>query len=335
MQETYVIVRARLSQSKNGPFWDLELQDCTGQIEAKIWHPLSNSYQSFSPSQLVRVKGQVKTFRENLQLNVQELEIIESQEGVNWAEFIPTSSRAPEDLLSELEDLCRKELTYSPWRKLCRKVLKNEVIREKLLKAPAAKSIHHAYLGGLLEHTLNVSKLSLAVSKFYPELDREVLLVAAVLHDLGKAWELEGGVTREYTDEGTLLGHIFLGLQILEPFFQDIEDLDEGLLLHLKHIILSHHGQYAFGSPKRPKTQEALVLHYVDDLDAKMNTVKTILTGQEDEENKWSQYVYSLERRLYKAESTPDRIPQEPQRKKDSFSFQGKLPGVKKDPGSG
>ncbi len=304
-EEAFVLVQARQASSKNGPFWDLRLQDRTGQIEGKIWYPQSMEYQDLAPESMVRVQAQVKTFREQLQLIIHRLKVLEGEE-IDWSQFVPSSARAPEELLQELEGLCRSELRYPPWRKLCSKVLRDPDIRERLLAAPAAKSIHHAYRGGLLEHTLAVARSCLALCAIYPELDREILLVAAVLHDLGKAWELEGNILADYSDPGRLLGHITLGLQVLEPFLQKTKELEEGLALHLKHLILSHHGEYEFGSPKRPKTREAFVLHFADNLDAKVNTVGQLLQGMEHGDSSWSSYQYSLERKIFQAKTTPE-----------------------------
>ncbi|MFW6415478.1 MAG: 3'-5' exoribonuclease YhaM family protein, partial [Thermodesulfobacteriota bacterium] len=273
-------------------------------------------FNDLQPEQFVAVQGEVRSFRDKLQLVVQKLEVLQLQgEEVNWADFLPVSSRDPEEMLHELEDLCRKELKYSPWKKLCRKVLRDEKIRERLLRAPAAKAIHHAYIGGLLEHTLSVGKICLSISSLYPDTDREILLVAALFHDLGKAWELEGSISRKYSDQGQLLGHIMLTLEIMEPFIQKIKDLDQDLALHLKHMILSHHGEYEFGSPKRPKTPEALILHFADNMDAKLNTMGQILDSMQQEGASWSAFQPSLERYLYRPVHTADFHPRKEENK--------------------
>jgi 3'-5' exoribonuclease len=206
--------------------------------------------------------------------------------------------------LAELEQLCENELHHKPWRKLCLKVLRTESIRAKLLSAYGAKAVHHAYLGGLLEHTLNVCRLALSMADNYPSLDREIILVAAVFHDLGKAWELSTGMSADYTDEGRLLGHILITLEILDPFLKKETGLDPGMIVHLKHIIASHHGEYEFGSPKRPKTGEAFVLHYADNLDAKMNIFDHAFAKQGGG-SAWSAYQKYLDRYLFSPQKTP------------------------------
>jgi 3'-5' exoribonuclease len=301
LEEIFVLLEARLAQSRNGPFWDLKLQDRTGQIDAKIWHPQSTEYVDLAPGLVVQAAGQVRSFRDRPQLNVTRLRALPAEEEqAVWPELIPSSEVPPERLLEELETICRCELSLPAWKKLCRKILKDEEIRSRLLAAPAAKSVHHAYRGGLLEHTLKVVRVCLSLSELYEGLDRDILIVAAVVHDLGKAWELEGGIVRDYTDQGQLLGHIVIGLEILEPFLSGLKELPRDLILHLKHMVVSHHGEYLFGSPKRPMTREALLLHYADNLDAKMNTADKALEDLEGASGQWTSVVYALERRLYR-----------------------------------
>ena len=181
--------------------------------------------------------------------------------------------------------------------------------------------MHHAYIGGLLEHTLSVCRLCMVISELYPQVDREILLVGAIFHDLGKAWELNAGIQRDYTDPGRLLGHILLGVEILEPFLVKTE-LPPGLKLHLKHLLISHHGEYAYGSPRRPKTVEALILHYADNLDAKVN-MTSLLVDALPEGDSWTPYQRSLERQMFRPERTP-----RPDIKRTSASTRAERPGV-------
>ncbi len=303
LEDLFVLVEAQLVDSKNGPFWDLKFQDKTGVIYGRIWHPQSLEYSDLPSERVVKVRGQVRSYKDRLQIIVDHLETISIENIQNISDLIPSPPIDPKDLLVELENLCKREISYLPWRKLCLRILKDKEIREIFLNAPAAKSIHHAYRGGLVEHTLNVAKLCVAVASLYPNLDKDILIVASVLHDIGKGWELKGEITFSYTDEGNLLGHIIIGLEKLENFFKEAKDLDKDFILHLKHIILSHHGEYEFGSPKRPMTVEALVFHFLDNLDAKINSTTRIV--QDLEYNDWSSYQYFLERRLFRPLSTP------------------------------
>ncbi|MBT8763975.1 HD domain-containing protein [Desulfohalobiaceae bacterium Ax17] len=308
--DIFVITTARLAQAKNGPYWQLSFQDKTGQIQARIWSPLSQNFPDLKPEQFVFVRGNVQLFGDTLQINVEQMEFLDLDQ-VDLASFVPASKTPPEELYTQLCQLLKQELSFPAWKRLSKKIFSNPEIKEALLNAPGGKSIHHAYVGGLLEHTLSVCKICLSICDLYPGLDREILVLAAALHDLGKAFEISPGLSREYTDQGKLLGHIFLGLEILEPHLKKLGDVHPELILHLKHIIISHHGELEFGSPKRPKTHEAFVLHYADNLDAKMNTIDQALEplGEDDSNTPyWSDYNRSLARPVYR----PLRTPKEP-----------------------
>ena len=317
--EVFVLAESRQGQGKNGPFWSLTLQDASGRLEAKIFSPTSRDYPELPAGRAARVAGTVQTFRDTPQLLVDRLEYLPEEalaDETLMAGLIPMADPGPEELMAELEGLIRKHLHHKPWRNFCRKVLADSDIHAKFMFAPGAKAIHHAYVGGLLEHTLAVCRVCMSLCDLYPHLDRQTLLVGAVFHDLGKAWELTGGLTRDYTDEGRLLGHILIGVEKLSPFLARSKTLDEGLKAHLKHLLVSHHGEYEFGSPRRPKTAEALVLHYADNLDAKLKTVAECLG--DCPEGGWSAYVRPLERFLHKPAVTPG-----PESTKDD----GKVPG--------
>ena len=318
--DIFALAAARMNQAKNGPYWQLTLQDRSGALEAKIWFPASQQYEALQAEQFVRVQGRISTFKDQLQANINSLQMIDPTD-IDRTEFLPSSATPPPELLEEIETILKHDVTYPGWKKFYKKVLGNQDIRQALLTAPGGKSIHHAYVGGLLEHTLGVLKACRAMSDLYPALDRDLLLVAATFHDLGKAYEISHGISREYTSPGKLLGHIHLGLEVLTPFLNK-SDLDEGLILHFKHLILSHHGQYNYGSPKLPMTHEAMVLHMADNLDAKMNTMDHALEKTETEN--WSGYQRCLERDLY----VPVRTPQPekttrkgPKKKEDQCSL--------------
>ncbi len=301
----FAIADARQAESRNGPYWNLTLRDATGRVGAKIWSPLSLSVPALCSGMIVRIGGKTGTYRDQLQLTVSAIDIFEDEPDADLlARLVPVSDPPPEKLLESLEDLLREHLHHRPWKNFCFKVLGDEDIRARLLTAPGAKAIHHAYVGGLLEHTLAVTRLSLELSRLYPEVDRDVLLAAAAFHDLGKAWELTGGLEQDFTDQGRLLGHIQIGLDVLAPFLAKAKNLEPELALHLKHCILAHHGELAFGSPKRPKTAEALVLHFADMIDSKLKTYNESF-AEDTGEGDWSPYVRSMERYLFKPAKTP------------------------------
>lgn len=309
IQDIFLVAEARTGSSRNGPYWSLVLQDSSGQMDAKVWSPLSQQHPTLAAGQFARVRGLAATYRDKTQLTLDQLEIL-APEAVDMADFLPESPVDPEVLLAEIEELCRRELTHKPWRSLLKKILGDGDIRAQLLPATGAKAVHHAYAGGLLEHTLAVARTCLALADLYPQLDRQVLLAAAILHDLGKAWELRTGLTSDYTDEGRLLGHIQLGLERIEPFLQKARELEPELILHLKHLILSHHGEYEFGAPKRPKTPEAFILHFADNIDAKLNTLAGAYAEIEGAEQHWTSFQRYLDRYLYRPVRTPVSAPQ-------------------------
>ncbi len=305
VSDVFVLAEARQAQGKNGPFWGLKLQDSSGSLEAKVFSPLSQQHPNLAAGQVVVAEGAVQVFRDQPQIVIERLELLADElDETLLRGLIPCSKVDPGILMEELEELLRQELRHAPWKKFCKRVLADPDIRGRLLFAPGAKAIHHAYAGGLLEHTLAVCRICQALCGLYPELDRETLLAAAAFHDLGKAWELTSGLVRDYTDQGRLLGHIFIGLEKLLPHLAKVSDLDEALKEHFKHLLLSHHGELEFGSPKRPKTAEAIVLHYADNLDAKLKTCGESL-GEEAAEGQWSPFVRSLERYLFRPKSTP------------------------------
>ncbi len=306
-EDMLIVIQSRLDQAKNGPYWQLILQDKTGSIPARVWSPLSQSFQKIKPGQIVHIRAGAQSFRDQLQLNIEALEFVSTQE-TSIEFFLPVSEIPPEDLYRKLMEFLRSKVAFPPWARLYKNILGHEEIKTALIKAPGGKSIHHAYIGGLLEHTLSVCRICDSVSQLYPDLDRDILMVGAALHDLGKSREITPGISRDYSDQGKLLGHIYLGLEMIQPFLSRVKNLSPEVIMHLKHIILSHHGELEFGSPKRPKTHEAFVLHFADNLDAKMNTLDLALKKPpEDQEGDdyWSEYQRSMGRYLYKPVKTP------------------------------
>ena len=315
----FLVGAASQGQARNGPFWKLELRDATGSLEAKIWSPMSQAYAAICTGDIVEVAGRVSLYRERLEIAVDKFRILGEEEraALDTALFMPSADRPPAELLDELKALCKKTFTHAPWKKLVLGVLADSEVTERLLVASAAKSMHHAYAGGLLEHTLGVAKLCMAFADLYPDIDRQTLLAGAVLHDIGKVWELTQGLATEYTDDGMLLGHMQLLLDYLAPRMHK-SGLEDGLASHLKHLIITHHGKHEFGSAKLPATMEAMALHYADDFDAKHNQIRGALDSIAEGATGWSGRVFGLERSLYKAPVTPHATPEDAVKKKGS-----------------
>ncbi|WP_430708952.1 3'-5' exoribonuclease YhaM family protein [Pseudodesulfovibrio sediminis] len=307
VNDIFLLASANQAQSRNGPYWNITFQDATGKIDGKIWSPKSQEYPALAPGQMAHVQGFVENYRDKNQLKVDHMELLETPHpDVDMGDFLPTSAVPPQELMEAVEELVTEHMKHKPWKLFCKNVLGNEEIRTRLLSAPGAKTVHHAYVGGLLEHTLQVARSCMAQCDVYPTLDRQTLLAGAIFHDLGKAWELSGGLTNDYTDEGRLLGHIQIGQNKLEPFLKKAKSLDESLKLHLRHLITSHHGEHDFGAPVRPKTPEAFVLHFVDNMDAKLNIIEQAYVDMDKNGQEWSPYMRFLERNVYRAPTTPD-----------------------------
>ena len=310
VKSLFLLGAASLQQSRNGPFWRLELRDATGTLEAKIWSPLSQEFTSLTPGQMVDVGGRSSVFRDQIQLTVDQMRVLSEGEAaaLDLGLFLPASPRPAQEMWDELTALCKKEFTHAPWRKFVLGLLKDEDIRQGWMKAPAAKGVHHAYVGGLLEHSLSVAGVTLRLADHYPHLDRQVLLAGALFHDLGKIWEFSGGLVNDYTDEGRLLGHMELALEKLAPHLAK-SGLEPELVRHFKHLILSHHGSYEFGSARLPQTAEALLLHYADNIDAKMAQCRHIFENWEEDQMGWSPYQSTLSRFMHQPYRTPVEAP--------------------------
>ncbi len=296
----YLISAASLQHAKNGPYWNITLNDSSGEVNAKIWAPLSTEFTALCAGNFVDISGNTALFREQVQININALRVLSDADSIELDMncYVPSSPYSIEEMWQELEELCQKELTHTPWNDFVFYVLNRNDIRLAFMACPAAKNIHHAYRGGLLEHSLSVAKLSMTIAAQYPELDRQVLLAAAIFHDLGKIWEYSYGLVTDYTDAGRLLGHIHLALEYLSPILE-LCAVESEYVQHFKHLILSHHGTYEFGSPRLPQTPEAMILHYADNIDAKMAQCKQLFANNEQDFVGWSAYQRSLERYIY------------------------------------
>lgn len=297
---------AQQNQARNGPYWRVVFKDSSGSIEGKIWSPLAQQVPELKAGNICDVQGRVVVYRERNEIAVDALRVLSEDEaaGVNLGDFLPAASRDSESMLRELEELCRANFTHAPWKKFYKLLLKDPDMNARLRVAPAAKAMHHAYAGGLLEHTLGVCRAAVALADLYPALDRQALLAGALCHDLGKMWELSSGLVIDYTTEGRLIGHISIILEKLEPFIKK-SGLEPELAEHLRHLILSHHGSREFGSPCLPATAEAQVLHFADNIDAKINQFGGALEGVPGGEEGWSAYVPGLERHVFRARQSP------------------------------
>ncbi len=293
------LVRSKETRFKKTgePYLSLMLGDRTGEVEARMWENV-DSAPPFDRDDFLKVKGLVQVFRNRPQISIHKLRRMEESE-VEIADFFPRTERDVEQMFAELRAAVA-EARNPQLRALLEAVLADPDVAARLKQAPAAKSLHHAYLGGLLEHIVSLCRLCRMVVTQYPSLDADLLLAAAVLHDLGKIRELEYSRSISYSTEGQLLGHIAMALGMVEEKLRALPDFPAPLRVLIEHMILSHHGELEFGSPKTPMFPEALVFHYLDNLDSKVNSMSAQLARDPLVEGNWTQRNPALGRSLLK-----------------------------------
>ena len=280
---------------KNGkPFMSIQVGDATGAIDARVWDKVDELAREFEVGDVVKIKGQVQIYMNRKQLVVHRLERV-APESVNLEDFLPKTEREPLDMLTELVALV-KTLKNDQIKQLLLDTLEDAEIRPKILRAPAAKSVHHSWIGGLLEHILSICKIMEFMAAHYKMLNRDLLIFGAIYHDIGKIWELSYDNGISYTDRGRLIGHLHMGCELLDKKASRILGFDDELRDVLKHIILSHHGRLEYGSPKRPKFLEALVVAMVDDFDSKVASVHSLIENEKASGDRWSRYNELYER---------------------------------------
>lgn len=258
-------------------YFALTLCDRTGSIEARMWE--TDGAGDFEAGEVIKVQADVCRFNEKLQLKVKKIRRAAPSE-YQLSDFVPQSERNIDEMWAELEGWVAS-FTDPHLRALLQAFLGDQQIAAALREAPAAKGLHHAWIGGLLEHILSLMSLSESAARHYPEVNRDLLLTGVALHDIGKLRELRWGTSFEYTLEGQLLGHITMGIGMIEAKAAAIPGFPPAKRLLVEHLVLSHHGKYEFGSPKLPMTPEAILLHYLDDVDAKMQTARAEFTRSE------------------------------------------------------
>jgi len=285
----FLVVEKRIAETRSGvPYLRLRLSDRTGEVEGRIWEQAPELAKEFERDDFVRFKGRVNRYQDTLQLVIHHIERL-SESVIDPADFLPTSTRDIEAMWNELRTVARGVENRS-LRDLLDAFLNDPEFSVRFKRAPAAKKLHHVYIGGLLEHTVDLCKLVFAVSEIYSVLNRDVLLTGAILHDIGKIEELTYERSFDYSDQGRLLGHVVMGVEMLETKIAGLDNFSQELALNLKHLIISHHGQYIWGSPKRPKTLEAIILHYLDDMDAKFNGVHAFLERYIRFNSRWTEH---------------------------------------------
>ena len=304
LDQIFLASEKQLRPNRNGNLYlQVQLSDRSGAISARLWNATDEQFRNFENGDYVRVIGNTQVYQGGLQIIASKIAKAQGQE-IDPSVFRRLSS---DDVGTLFESLCEMLATIQEdvLQTLCTVFLEDEVLVQKLRRAPAGVKLHHAHEGGLLEHVVSLMALADRVASCYPQLNRDLLLVGVLLHDIGKLDELAYERDFHYTDAGQLLGHVVLGLQMLESKLAVAEarlgkPFPSDLALQLKHLIVSHHGHYEFGSPKLPMTLEALTLHSLDHLDAKLAEFGQIMRDDLNLEGRWTPYQAQLGRKLYK-----------------------------------
>jgi 3'-5' exoribonuclease len=308
---TFLVLAKEIRQKKTGePYISLTLGDRTGDIDAKMWDNVGDVLETFERDDFVRVKGLVQVYQNKPQLTVHKLIRVDERE-IDFADFFPASKRDPEEMFAELQGIIAG-LKNPHLKALLEALFADPGIARRYRIAPAAKAIHHAYLGGLIEHVLSMAALARLVAPRYPSVDLDLLLAGVILHDLGKISELSYDRSFSYSDEGQLLGHIQIGLRMIDDKIRGLDGFPPRLRALVEHMILSHHGELAFGSPKAPMFAEALLLHHLDNLDSKMECLRATAEKDQNLTGNWTSYSGPLERCVLKKEKYLQEAPATP-----------------------
>jgi 3'-5' exoribonuclease len=307
---TFVVVSKQVKPKKTGePYLALTLGDRTGQIEAKMWDNVEDALDAFEQDDFIKVKGLINKYRNRFQLTIHKLRRLGESE-IDYADYLPKTTRNIEELWQALADFVA---TFQDvhLKALIEAFMADPQIAEAYRNAPAAKTLHHAYIGGLLDHVVSLFRSCDLVCRNYPQVNRDLLLAGAFLHDVGKIHELTYSRSFSYTARGQLLGHMVIELEMLQAKIALIPGFPPELKTLLEHLIISHHGEYEFGSPKLPMFPEALMLHYLDDLDSKMESMRAHFEREADVESPWTSYNNSLGRPLLNAKKflAPKTVP--------------------------
>lgn len=302
----FLVAEKNMAYSQKGSaYLNVRLKDKTGELDAKVWDNAPELDRIFKKGDIVYIEGRVLSYKNALQVSIVTVKPC-APDDVDPSDFLPKSlldtTAMFQDLLGYLDTI-----TSAPLKALLASFFHDEKTAELVRRAPAAKGFHHTYLGGLLEHTLSVVRLLDRAAEHYPQLNRDLLLAGGMLHDIGKIYEFSYDSLIGYSDEGRMIGHLVMGVEMINKKIEAILDFPPQMALELRHILLSHHGELEYGSPKRPKTKEALVIHFMDDLDAKLNAFEIFVAADNaNSDSEWTNYNRFFERYLYKGK--PGRV---------------------------
>jgi 3'-5' exoribonuclease len=302
LNEVYMVTQPILRNTTRGDLYiAMYLSDRTGKLNGRMWQVTEALYRQIPSEGFVRIRGKSELYQGTLQIIINDIVRVEADE-VELADYMPKTEKDVDKMFGEVKEILA-EIKNDQLNALVDEFLADTALMNQFRTAPAAMQMHHAYLGGLLEHTHSMLTVASGILPLYPKVQGEMVLAAIFLHDMAKTTELAYEMGFSYTDSGQLLGHLVQGVQMIDDKVAKLAaksvDIDKTILDSIKHIILSHHGQYAFGSPKLPATAEAFMVSYLDNLDAKMNQVAGLIENDPGNTN-WTAYQRSLETKLYR-----------------------------------
>ena len=293
----FVVVTKQIKPKKTGePYLALTLGDRSGQLEAKMWDNVDEVLNAFEQDDFLKIKGLINKYKNRFQLTIHKLRKLGDSE-IEFSDYLPKTTKNVDELWQALTDFVTS-FQNPHLKSLVQAFMSDPKIAPAYRSAPAAKTLHHAYIGGLLDHVVSLFRSCDLISRNYPQINRDLLLTGAFLHDVGKIHELTYNRSFSYTTRGQLLGHMIIELEMLQAKLALLPDFPADLKTLLEHLIISHHGEYEFGSPKLPMFPEALLLHYMDDLDSKMEAMRAQFEREADLESPWTSYNASLGRPL-------------------------------------
>ncbi len=304
--QVFMIASKDLRTTNNGSLYiHAVLADKTGQLLSRAWQATEEQYKAMPDGGFMRFRGRTESYKGHLQFIIDGMKEIDLEK-VNIADFMPATDRDVDEMWEQVKTILRT-IQDRDLLEVIKLFVQDEQLVARFKRAPAAVTMHHAYVGGLLEHTLNLLELAQVVIPRYPELSLDLVLAGLFLHDLGKTEELQYDTNFQYTDQGQLLGHIVHCVIWIEEKAKAIAEatgkpFPEDKKWALQHVVLSHHGEYEFGSPKLPAMPEAIAIHYLDNLDAKVFQCLAAIKNAKDEDSNWTEYVRALERRIYKGD---------------------------------
>jgi 3'-5' exoribonuclease len=307
---SFVVTTKQVKPKKSGePYLALTLADRCGQIEAKMWDNVEDAIDAFDQEDFLKIKGLLNKYKNRFQLTIHKLRKLGDSE-VDFADYLPKTTKNVDDLWRALEEFV-SSIRDPHLQSLIQSFTSDPVIAAAYRNAPAAKTMHHAYIGGLLDHVVSLCRSCDLLSRNYPQVNRDLLLTGAFLHDIGKIHELSYSRSFSYTSRGQLLGHMIIELEMLQAKIKVANEhtaspFPDELKTMVEHLIISHHGHYEFGSPKLPMFPEALMLHYIDDLDSKMEAMRAHFEREPDSD--WTGYNGSMQRPLMNSRRVLDRI---------------------------